>query len=207
MELYTAENCPYCPPADELMANLSKLPGIVTRAGHVDYFGEGRLKLPRGFCRERQEYYVGLGLANRIYTPMMMINGRYSVIGYQGDKVSAAMMKARGDMIAPITIQKGEGLLFTYTLPAVQTNGAPLSLWMMMIDKPHYGLALPSRNNGKPVEYVNAAGLYQKLDAWDGTAQTRNQPLMIGGIRKGIVIAAQNDATGEIIAVGKYDFE
>src|SRR5690606_30529222 len=137
---------PYCPPADELMANLSRLPGVIGVACPVDYFGEGRLKLPRGFCRERQTYYVGKKLASRPYTPMMILNGRYEAIGYQGDKVSAALMRARGDAIAPIKIEKGEGLMFTIALPAIQTNGAAISLWMMMIDKPHYGLALPSRN-------------------------------------------------------------
>lgn len=206
IELYTAENCPYCPPADELMAKLADLPGIVGVACHVDYFGEGRLKLPRGFCRERQNYYVSRKLASRVYTPMMILNGRYEAIGYQGDKVSAALMKARSDIIAPIAIQKGEGLMFTIGLPAIQTHGANASLWMMMVDKPHTGMALPSRNNGRPITYVNAAGLYQTLGKWDGTAQVKQQPLMIGGIRKGIVIAAQDDATGKILALGKYDF-
>jgi hypothetical protein len=207
IELYTAENCPYCPPADELLARLSGIPGIVAVACHVDYFGEGRLQLPRPFCRDRQQYYVGRQLARRIYTPMMILNGRYEAIGYQGDKVSAALMKARGDGIAPITVQKGEGLMFNISLPAIQTNGAEVSLWMMMVDKPHTGLALPSRNNGQPITYVNAAGLYQTLGKWDGSAQVKSQALMIGGIRKGIVIAAQDDATGEILAVGKYDFQ
>lgn len=207
IELYTAENCPYCPPADELLARLSDIPGIVAVACHVDYFGEGRLQLPRPFCRDRQQYYVSRQLARRIYTPMMILNGRYEAIGYQGDKVSAALMKARGDGIAPITIQKGEGLMFNISLPAIQTNGADVSLWMMMVDKPHTGLALPSRNNGKPITYVNAAGLYQMLGKWDGSAQVKSQALMIGGIRKGIIIAAQDDATGKILAVGKYDFQ
>lgn len=207
IELYTAENCPYCPPADELMAKLSQLPDIIGISCHVDYFGEGRLKLPRGFCRERQDYYVGKKLASRIYTPMVIINGRYEAIGYQGDKVSAALMKARSDAIAPIRIAKGEGLMFNISLPAIQTNGADVSLWMMMVDKPHTGLALPSRNNGQPITYVNAAGLYQTLGKWDGSAQVKQQPLMVGGIRKGIVIAAQDNTSGKILAVGKYDFE
>ncbi len=197
----------YCPPADELLAKLTALPGIIGVACHVDYLGPGQLKLTRPFCRQRQQNYITQKVASRTYTPMMVINGRYEAIGYQGDKVSAALTKARGDIISRIEIKKGQGLLFDYTLPAIQTNGAPVSLWMMMFDKPHYGLSLPSRNNGKPVEYVNAAGLYQILGPWDGTAQTKSQALMIGGVRKGIAIAAQDDTTGKILALGSYSFE
>lgn len=206
IELYTAENCPYCPPADELLARLAAMPGIIGIACHVDYLGPGRLKLTRPFCRQRQQDYISKKVASRTYTPMMIINGRYEAIGYQGDKVSAALLQARGDIIAPITIQKGEGLMFDYTLPALQTNGAPVTLWMMMFDKPHRGPALPSRNNGKAIEYVNAAALYQELGTWDGTAQTKSQAMMIGGVRKGIAIAAQDDATGKILALGSYSF-
>lgn len=207
IELYTAENCPYCPPADELLAQLTKMPGVYGIACHVDYLGEGRLGLTRPFCRQRQQAYVEADIASRIYTPMMILNGRHEAIGYRGDKVSAALMKARAENIAPIVIQKGEGLMFTYTLPALPIDGAPVSLWMMMFDSPHYGRAIPSRNEGKPLAYVNAAGLYQILGKWDGSAQTKKQPMMIGGIRKGIIIAAQNDVNGQIVALGRYMFD
>ena len=206
IELFTAENCPYCPPADELLAKLAAVPGIIGIACHVDYMGEGRLGLTRPFCGQRQQAYIAQKVASRTYTPMMVINGRYEAIGYQGDKVGAALMRARGDIVERIAIKKGEGLMFDYTLPAIAVNGAPVSLWMMMIDKPHHGLSLPSRNNGKPVEYINAAALYQKLGSWDGTAQTKSQALMIGGVRKGVVIAAQDDASGKILALGSYSF-
>lgn len=201
IELFTAQNCPYCPPADEMLASLSQMPGVIAIACHVDYFAKGDLDLGRPFCRQRQEEYIAAKAASRLYTPMVMINGRYEAIGYKGDKVSAALMKARSDNISSIAINKGEGLMFNFTLPKVETGGAPASLWMMMVDKPHY-----SQRRGKPIAYVNAAGLYQILGPWDGSAQTKSQPLMIGGIRKGIVIAAQDDASGKILALGRYDF-
>lgn len=207
IELYTAETCPYCPPADELLASLTNLPGIIGIACHVDYMGEGRLGLTRPFCRQRQQAYIAQKTASRVYTPMMIVNGRYEAIGYKGPDVSAALVKARGDLVGRIEIAKGEGLMFHYTLPAIATQGAPATLWMMLFDKPHYGLARPSVNEGKPVAYVNAAGLYQILGPWDGTAQTKSQALMIGGVRKGVVIAAQDEASGKILALGTYYFD
>lgn len=207
IELYTAENCPYCPPADALMAQLTEMPGVTGIACHVDYMGEGKLNLTRPFCRLRQQAYIDANIASRTYTPMMIINGRYEVIGYKGAEVSAALLKARGDIVERIAIQKGEGLMFSYTLPAIQTNGAKVSLWMMLYDKPHVGGGRPSWNEGKPVEYVNAAGLYQILGTWDGAAQTKTQPMMIGGVRKGVIIAAQDDSTGKILALGNYIFQ
>lgn len=87
VELYTSQGCDSCPPAADLLGRLAKLgygpDRIVPIAFHVDYFNDpwkdpfsdpefSRRQLSYNSVQQRDDLY---------FTPMMMVDGRYPMLG------------------------------------------------------------------------------------------------------------------------------
>lgn len=84
LELFTSEGCSSCPPADKLLPQLAALDSnIIALSFHVDYWDHLGWKDPfsnAGFS-ERQRKYGGQFHLESIYTPQLVINGRYELVG------------------------------------------------------------------------------------------------------------------------------
>src|SRR5215217_6902065 len=73
IELFTSEGCSSCPPADQMMAEISRAysdSNVLVLAYHVDYWNrlgwEDPFSSPRN--TERQNYYANIFALNSIYT-------------------------------------------------------------------------------------------------------------------------------------------
>ncbi|MDA8016579.1 MAG: DUF1223 domain-containing protein [Thermoanaerobaculia bacterium] len=101
VELFTSQGCSSCPPADRLLAELARdqpVPGalIVPMSEHVDYWN--RLGWPDPFSKaqfsDRQRIYARAAGSRRIYTPQMVVDGRYGFVGSQRKEALANIAKA-----------------------------------------------------------------------------------------------------------------
>src|SRR5258705_2813519 len=78
LELFTSEGCSSCPPADNLLPELTKLDsGIIPLSFHVDYWN--RLGWTDPFSNpdysDRQRKYADHWRLESVYTPELVING------------------------------------------------------------------------------------------------------------------------------------
>ena len=77
LELYTAQGCASCPPADAMMAELAMREDVIALALHVDYWDyigwEDVFADPEH--AERQKRYARRHGHSTIYTPQVVING------------------------------------------------------------------------------------------------------------------------------------
>ena len=101
VELYTAEGCSSCPPADQWLSHLQADPSIIALAFHVDYWDRDGWK--DGFAKhaftERQTVLQKSDGARFIYTPQVLVDG----LDRPEWSVSAApAMESRA---APVTIE------------------------------------------------------------------------------------------------------
>ena len=94
LELFTAEGCSSCPPADETMIQLAKeYPENVYILGfHVDYWNY--IGWTDSFSSEafsaRQKSYVDKLNTRQVYTPQVIINGKKQFVGSnKSDLISA----------------------------------------------------------------------------------------------------------------------
>ncbi|MFN0023541.1 MAG: DUF1223 domain-containing protein, partial [Parvularculaceae bacterium] len=84
VELFTSQGCSSCPPAEALMRELAKRPGLVALEWHVDYWDDlhagssGKWKDPfssADHTARQRAYNRALRGTGGAYTPQMVIDG------------------------------------------------------------------------------------------------------------------------------------
>src|SRR4051794_37109298 len=88
VELFTSEGCSSCPPADAVLERLVRaqaVPGVAVlgMSEHVDYWDSLGWKDPFSDAAftERQERYAPSVSGGRVYTPQIVVGGRFGVLG------------------------------------------------------------------------------------------------------------------------------
>ena len=99
LELFTSQGCSSCPPADRLLTELARDPDlagkVIPLSLHVDYWNYIGWTDPfssAGFS-ERQRRYAG-ELSGRVYTPQLVVDGRYEAVGSQRSEVRELVARA-----------------------------------------------------------------------------------------------------------------
>lgn len=205
LELFTSQGCSFCPPADALMGQMIQQQSIIGLSCHVDYFGVRQNSLGKSFCTRRQIDYNRLIGTGPRYTPQLVVNGHMDVIGYEAGKISAAVLKARSEKVKLISVASTGAGSYTFSLPAINAGGDPVTLWLAMYDAPKSMAMTEGNNFGKKVTYYNVVSDLQDLGAWDGKplAKALNPTLPPGSA--GLAVIAQNTRTGHIVAAGSIN--
>lgn len=99
LELFTSEGCSSCPPADRLLPQLAEGgPNIITLAFHVDYWDRLGWKDPFSNSQftDRQKIYGKHFKLESIYTPQLVINGNFELVGSNKATAEADIEKSLG---------------------------------------------------------------------------------------------------------------
>ena len=97
LELFTSEGCSSCPPADDLLPQLANInPAIIPLSFHVDYWNDLGWTDPfsSSVYSERQREYVTQFKLESAYTPQLVINGEYEMVGSNRGKAEKAIREA-----------------------------------------------------------------------------------------------------------------
>jgi hypothetical protein len=130
VELFTSEGCSSCPPADALLERLDRSQPIdgaelIVLSEHVDYWNGIGWRDPYSSHEysERQSAYATQFGNSNIYTPQMVIDGRFEFVGSDGRRASQAIKEAAMAPKAPVRISLGESNEKAVT---VQIEAGPL---------------------------------------------------------------------------------
>src|SRR4030095_16109834 len=96
LELFTSEGCSSCPPADRLLPQLASAgSNIIPLSFHVDYWNHLGWTDPfsRAEFSERQREYGERFRLESIYTPQLIINGEYELVGSSRSTAEADIKK------------------------------------------------------------------------------------------------------------------
>lgn len=98
-ELFTSEGCSSCPPADDLLhqlasGTLADIAVVVTLGEHVDYWDRLGWRDPfsdASFSARQTAYGARVFGSDNIYTPQMVIDGRYQALGSSLEAIRRAV--------------------------------------------------------------------------------------------------------------------
>lgn len=208
VELFTSQGCYSCPPADKFLGELAERENYITFSCHVTYWNYLGWKdtFSQSFCDNRQRQYQSSLKGRRgVYTPQMVINGRYGGVGSQKGRIDGLIDQDRRRQIPvrPITLSVN-GSKLVVDLPAITDLGSKKRQLFLLGTTGNHLLPIPNgENSGKTLDYYNPVEHVQNMGQWSGDASTLEWDLPSNSEIKDWVVIAQAWPVGEMVAAGK----
>lgn len=115
-ELFTSEGCSSCPPADEVLTRLAgtqPVPGVevIALGEHVDYWDRLGWRDPfssASFTSRQSEYGARAFGTGSIYTPQIVVDGRFEGVGSDFNAIRKHVLKAAEAPRVAVTVSAQE---------------------------------------------------------------------------------------------------
>ena len=209
VELYTAEGCSDCPPADRWLSELSRRlsPGDAAMlAFHVDYWDKEGWPDRFGDARHSQRQDLRITLAGKrvTYTPQVMV-GKDVNAGWRNDGKFDALLRQARARTAPLSLSlrvaRPAGALQVAVDAKRQDAAAPTLVWLALYQDGLVSHIAEGENKGRTLHHdrvVRAlAGPWRMEGA--GLAEQARIPLPDDAepARMGLVLFAESAKSGE----------
>ncbi|MAB07389.1 MAG: DUF1223 domain-containing protein [Rhodobacteraceae bacterium] len=202
VELFTSQGCSSCPPADSVLAELGTHDDVIPLALHVDYWDY--IGWPDSFAdpafTKRQKGYARASGRRSIYTPQMVIDGRYDVVGSRPMKVVDAIRHAeKKPVVAHLSLSRADDELHIEAEPVGPFSEATVHLVRYTPQKRVE--ILDGENAGQTVTYSHIAHGWEVLGVWNGKAPLEMRVPISGD--DPVVVMLQEDGYGPILAAAR----
>jgi hypothetical protein len=206
VELFTSQGCASCLPADALLAELSRQPGVLALSLHVDYWDYlgWRDTLGSPDCAQRQREYARRRGDGQVYTPQAVINGQAEVIGSDRQGVLDTIARERADerrSFVPVAITGGKRELMIEVAAAPDARlPVEATVWVISVVPEVVIDITRGENAGRTVAYGNVVRKIMPVGMWHGEALSLVLPkAAILGNGTVCAVLLQLDGTGPII--------
>ncbi len=207
VELFTSQGCSACPPADALLGELVRQPDILGISYNIDYWDYlgWRDTLARAEFTRRQRMYAKARGDDKVYTPQMVINGRWHVVGNDRRRVKAMIERARregGCQQVAMTLRRKDKALMVDIAAAPdvlkQGGAAPeATLWLVTMRDAVSVKIRRGENRGRQITYHHVARSIVPAAMWHGTEQHLMLPLQE-------VMRGKADACAALLQLGSH---
>ena len=172
LELFTSQGCSSCPPADELLTELSRLDGVIALALHVDYWDYLGWKdsfADKAYTK-RQKAYASAMRQRTLFTPQMIVQGEEMVIG-RDEPTILDRIAAHRSRPAPLDLEvsRDGGALKVGLEPLVPGIG-PADIQIVEFDPANEVKIEAGENAGQSITYTNVVTNWQVVGRWDGVS-------------------------------------
>ena len=198
VELYTSEGCSSCPPAEAMIEQLAKQPGVLPLAFHVDYWDQlgwrDRFSMKEATQRQ-QDLARALGLST-IGTPQLVVDGRHAVWGVDADNLARVLKTPRSDV--PLSLERTGGDLVVRT-PA--RDGRDVYDVYVVGYLPQAVTRIgKGENAGRTLTEVNVVRYIRKIGQSSGTAgEWKFSLASLPGDASHVVVFLQKPGNGAIV--------
>jgi hypothetical protein len=219
LELFTSEGCSSCPPADRLLEILDQKQPVVgadliVLSEHVDYWDRLGWKDPFSSSEytARQQEYTNKFNLDGVYTPQLVVDGRFGLVGSDGREASFAIQRAVRERKIPIAISNaardGNRLTARIELPAADQSfkGGRGILYVALADNRAESHVARGENAGRSLAHVAVTRILKTVGTIDlGSAFAREVTLTIqpgvGTNGSRLVAFIQDPKSGHVLGV------
>ncbi|MEP6594138.1 MAG: DUF1223 domain-containing protein [Acidobacteriota bacterium] len=185
-ELFTSEGCSSCPPADDLLhqltaGTLADLADVITLGEHVDYWDRlgWRDHFSDASFSARQSAYGALVFGtDNIYTPQMVIDGRYQVLGSSLEAIRRAVGAAAVAPKAKVEVDTEDlepgrvRVLVKVQMPAELTLRESADVMVAVTEDDLVTHVMRGENGGRTLRHGSVARLLKKIGHLDAADRT-----------------------------------
>jgi hypothetical protein len=219
IELFTSEGCSSCPPADLLLRKLDQsqpVPGtqLIVLSEHVDYWNDIGWKDPYSSHKysERQSAYAGEFGLNGVYTPQMVVDGRFELVGSDERRATQAIREAAKIRKAPVAISFGSSAdnnvivhVQAGPLPAT-SDPASADVFLAIADNSDESQVRGGENSGRTLRHVAVLRNLTRIGVVDASTPF-SRDLAAGLNPKNpknlrVVVIVQQAAAGRVLGAG-----
>lgn len=203
VELFTSEGCSSCPPADALLAELAARPDVLALSFHVDYWDRLGWKDPFSspvVTRRQQRYAEQLGLST-VYTPQIVVDGRWQAVGSSREEVGRildAARRDRGQVPLALVIDHGRARI---TLGSGSGTGSAV-VELIGFDRRHVTPVARGENAGRTLAHVDVVRSIEEAARSAGRADVIEVPLPAQCDRVAAIVQASD---GRVLALAVHD--
>ena len=213
VELFTSQGCNSCPPADAYLLDLmerQQRDGLLVLGYHVnywDYLGWADIFAGEEMTSRQRDYVAPLDTRS-MYTPQIVVGGRYDTVGSDRSAVEAAIAADRARPLpgAPdaMWFSADEGGATLHVGSGAFTGRA--DIWLVMFGE-REDVEIPrGENAGRRIVYGNVVRDIEHLGTWSGGAVEIAVP---AGLWKanmdGCAAILQIGGQGPILAAARVD--
>ncbi len=179
VELFTSEACSSCPPAEALLAELTKDPDILPLAFHVTYWNGPNWtdKYSLTAATDRQSTYAVLQHAQNVFTPQAVVDGLTSVLGSDHTALTTAIASARAAQSQAIDVSVAGNAMVTVKIGA---GAGTATILLIGFDALHTTQIGGGENGGATLREANVVRSLASLGGWTGIPMSYTIPKPAG---------------------------
>lgn len=213
VELFTSQGCSSCPPADAVLEQLAKQPGVAVLSLPVDYWDRLGWKDTYGSPAHsaRQRAYALARGDGAVYTPQAVVNGAQHMNGADRGEIEANLDQLKSSLSVAIDLSQSKTALRVAVAAAPTGGEASPATLILLPYLAHREVAIGRGENAKRrVAYTNIVRNIGVLGQWSGEARTFELPLARLAPGDGVIALLQTgtaEAPGPIIGAAQLTFE
>lgn len=206
VELYTSQGCSNCPAADAYLAELAQRADVVALAFHVDYWDHLGWRDPYarpGNAKRQRNYVTSLG-ARFVYTPQMVVDGRFQDVGSNRERIEHLLGKAAKQRAAGPAIGLAGRELSVGDM-SVAPEGGEIGVWAFYFARARQNDVASGENKGRSMVSTNVVRAVQSLGPYDGKARVTALDLSaVPADCDGVAVLVQRSGPGPILAARTF---
>ena len=201
VELFTAQGCASCAPANALINDLADDPGVIALTYGVDYWdylGWADTFAKPEFAQRQRDYIRRLGLRD-VFTPQVVVSGRAQAAGVRPAAVERLVRDAAHDGAwnPPQIRIRPDGRVGVGSGPRPRGGG---EVWLIRFDPRQQSVEIRQGDNrGQTVLQRNVVRQAQRLGTWNGQPVLLRAPAAPeDGLTTLVLVQSQRD--GRVVA-------
>lgn len=206
VELFTSQGCSSCPPADSVLGQIRNDEDVYAVSLNVDYWDYlgWRDTLAKPEYSKRQFDYGKARGDMQVYTPQVVINGRYHAVGNRRSTVDEVIGKGRASGLSvPVELSMTNSEIKA-SLPRQSFDGEA-TLWLMAIEPEFSQKIERGENTGTTVTYYNVVRNMVPAAMWKGEAFSGSwmRNAVMTKDCKSCIAVLQRDKTGPVLGLAR----